>query len=171
MTNGALDRDEFRKLFQEHYNLICNYLNKRIGDWELSQEIAQNTFVKLWEKREEITINTSRKSYLFQIARNALIDHFRSQKIAAGHAESYSSSMEESEHMPDIDEEGFGVTQQIAEAVDKLKPKTRKIFLLSKKEGLTYDEIADYLDISKRTVEYNMKNALQQLKELLEGKI
>jgi RNA polymerase sigma-70 factor (ECF subfamily) len=54
-------------------------------------------------------------------------------------------------------------------AVKKLKPKTRQIFTLSKQDGLTYDEISEYLDIPKRTVEYNMKTALKSLRSHLQG--
>ena len=160
MVIAALDRDSFRKLFEENYNLLCNYINTYAKDWDLSQEIAQKTFVKLWEKREEITFSTSSKSYLFQSARNTLIDYYRSHKSANVHAEKYSDGIDEAEEMPVDDDHGAVITQKIAWAVDQLKPKTREIFLLNKQEGLTYDEIAEYLKISKRTVEYNMKMAL-----------
>ena len=170
MTPTAIDQRDFRKLFDEHYNLLCNYLNKHSRDWDLSQEIAQKTFVKLWEKRNEISINSSLKSYLFQSARNTLIDHYRSAKSASHHAEKYSEGISDTEQV-DTEVNGLAVTEKIAWAVEQLKPKTKEIFLLSKQEGLTYDEIASYMGISKRTVEYNMRNALMQLKELLKGKI
>lgn len=171
MVTVALDQDSFRKLFEENYNLLCNYINTYAKDWDLSQEIVQKTFVKLWERREDINFNTSSKSYLFQSARNTLIDYYRSHKSAAIHAEKYSDGVDEAEEMPVEDDQAAVITQRIAWAVDQLKPKTREIFLLNKQEGLTYDEIAEYLKISKRTVEYNMKIALLQLKELLNGKI
>lgn len=171
MIIATLDRDSFRKLFEENYNLLCNYVNTYAKDWDLSQEIAQKTFVKLWEKREEISFNTSQKSYLFQSARNTLIDYYRAHKSASIHAEKYSDGIEEVVEMPDDHSDGVVITQKIAWAVEQLKPKTREIFLLNKQEGLTYDEIAEYLKISKRTVEYNMKNALLQLKDLLKDKI
>ena len=171
MAIDVLDRDSFRKLFEENYNLLCNYINTHARDWELSEEIAQKTFVKLWEKRKEITFSTSARSYLFQSARNTLIDHYRSHKSASAHAEKYADDLGGSDEMVFDDDHQILITQRIAWAVDQLKPKTREIFLLNKQEGLTYDEIADYLEISKRTVEYNMKIALLQLKELLKGKI
>jgi RNA polymerase sigma-70 factor (ECF subfamily) len=171
LGTALLDRDSFRKLFEENYNLLCNYINAQTHDIELSQEIAQKTFVKLWEKREEISFNTSSKSYLFQSARNTLIDYYRSLKASNIHAEEFSDGLAETEEMSVEDDQTVVITQKIAWAVDQLKPKTKEIFLLNKKEGLTYDEIAEYLNISKRTVEYNMRNALLQLKDLLKGKI
>ena len=158
-------------MFEDHYDLICNYLNAQTRNWDLSQEVAQKTFVKLWEKRKDIAFTSSPKSYLFQAARNTLIDYYRSQKSASTNAEQYSDQIEKATEMSVEDDGGLAVTQKIAWAVDQLKPKTREIFLLNKQEGLTYDEIADYLNISKRTVEYNMKNALIQLKELLKDKL
>lgn len=171
MAESILNQENFRKLFDENYNLLCNYINTYTGDWDLSQEIAQKTFVKLWEKRDEIAFSTSARSYLFQSARNTLIDHYRALKAATVHAGQYSDGLEKVEEIPVDDDRALIITHFIAWAVDQLKPKTREIFLLNKKEGLTYDEIAEYLKISKRTVEYNMKNALIQLKELLKDKI
>ncbi len=171
MTKVGLDTKSYRKLFDEYYNLICNYLNSQTRDWELSQEIAQKTFVKLWEKREDISFTTSAKSYLFQSARNTLIDHFRARKNFTTHSEAYTEQMEQVTEISVADDGGMAVTERISWAVDQLKPKTREIFLLNKQEGLTYEEIADYMKISKRTVEYNMKNALIRLRELLKDKI
>lgn len=171
MADQNLDRQAFRQLFEENYNLLCNYINSRIHDWELSQEISQRAFVKLWEKREEIKIDSSAKNYLFGTARNALIDHVRARKVAHSHIEKYSSDIVFEEPPEDLNDVTMNLRHKIYWAVNQLKPKTRKIFLLSKQEGLTYEEIADYLQISKRTVEYNMKNALLELKELLKDKI
>jgi RNA polymerase sigma-70 factor (ECF subfamily) len=171
LSTAALDRENFRKLFEENYSLLCNYVNSYAKDWDLSQEIAQKTFVRLWEKRDEITFNTSSKSYLFQSARNSLIDYYRAHKSATVIAEKYTGDIEVKEEIPIEEDHTMVVTHKIAWAVDQLKPKTKEIFLLNKQEGLTYDEIAQYLKISKRTVEYNMRNALLQLKELLKGKI
>jgi len=171
LTKVGLDTKTYRALFDEHYNLICNYLNSQTRDWELSQEIAQKTFVKLWEKREHISFTTSAKSYLFQSARNTLIDHFRARKNFATHSEAYTQQQEQVTEIAVADDGGLAVTERIAWAVDQLKPKTREIFLLNKQEGLTYEEIADYMKISKRTVEYNMKNALVRLRELLKDRI
>jgi RNA polymerase sigma-70 factor (ECF subfamily) len=164
----SIDTKAYRKLFEDYYNLICNYLNAHTNDWELSQEIAQKTFVKFWEKRDNISFTTSAKSYLFQSARNTLIDYYRAQKNFATHSEKYTEEIEKVTSLNlDEEEEGWRLKQKIAWAVQQLKPKTREIFLLNKQEGLTYEEIASYLKISKRTVEYNMKNALVQLRELL----
>lgn len=171
MSTATLDRESFRKLFEENYNLVCNYVNNYAKDWDLSQEITQKTFVKLWEKRNEISFSTSSKSYLFQSARNALIDYYRAHKSAAVHAEQYSGGFDHEEITLVEEDDTLMIAHKIAWAVDQLKPKTKEIFLLNKQEGLTYDEIAEYLKISKRTVEYNMKNALLQLKELLKGNI
>jgi RNA polymerase sigma-70 factor (ECF subfamily) len=171
LATALLDRDSFRKLFEENYNLLCNYINTQTRDLDLSHEIAQKTFVKLWERRDDISFDTSSKSYLFQAARNTLIDYYRSLKTANVHAEQYTDGLAGAEEMSVEDDHTVVITQKIAWAVDQLKPKTKEIFLLNKKEGLTYDEIAEYLKISKRTVEYNMKNALWQLKNLLKGKL
>ena len=172
MTEVTLDTIRFKELYEENFNLICNYLNSQTHDWELSQEIAQKTFVKLWMKKDRIHFSSSPKSYLFQSARNTLIDHFRAAKNLSTHSEQYAEQIETVSSVDtEADERSWDLKKKIAWAVQQLKPKTKEIFLLHKKEGLTYDEIADYMKISKRTVEYNMKNALIKLKELLKDKL
>ncbi len=171
MSSATLNRESFRSLFENYYDLICNYLNVLTGDWDLSQEVAQKTFVKVWERRQEISFTSSPKSYLYQAARNTLIDHYRAHKTAHANVEQYSDLQNNVTELEVGEKDRLDVMHKISWAVDQLKPKTREIFLLSKQEGLTYDEIAKYLKISKRTVEYNMKNALLQLKDLLKDKL
>lgn len=171
MATKTINTSSFKQLFEDHYNLICNYLHGQTRDWELAEEVAQKTFVKLWEKREHITLTTSAKSYLFQSAKNTLIDHFRAQKNFKTHSDRYSTQIDKVATLTMIEEDPEGVKCKLSWAIDQLKPKTKEIFLLNKREGLTYEEIADYLSISKRTVEYNMKNALIKLRELLKDKL
>ncbi len=171
MAKVDLDKDRFRALFEENYCLLCNYVNALTHDWDLSQEIAQRSFVKIWERRQEISLEGSGKSYLFQTARNTLVDHFRSARVLDIHIQQYANRVEELVDPPVLEERSVEIKCKLAWAVNQLKPKTREIFLLNKQEGLTYDEIADYLQVARRTVEYNMKVAMEQLKEILKGKI
>ena len=162
-----LDEKNFRSFFDEYYNLTCNFVNSFTNDWDLAQEIAQKVFIRIWEKRSEIEIY-SEKNYLFKVAYNTLVDHYRQKKIRNQHNETYDKlSHALSQEKVESHAEKVRQKELIARAIQQLKPKTRKIFLLNKKEGLTYKEIAKHLNIPKRTVEYNMKVAAIRLREIL----
>ena len=162
-------KTEFNRLFSDYYQTICNFIYSQTKDWHSSEEIAQKTFVKLWDKRKTININSSIKSYLYQSARNTMIDEYRKSKYRQRFSDNYVEEGENNDYV-DVDDfqEEYRKLQMLDWAIDQLKPKQKQIFRLNKQEGLTYDEISTYLGIPKRTVEYNMKVALTKIKERLQ---
>jgi RNA polymerase sigma-70 factor (ECF subfamily) len=160
------DIKSFKKLYLQYFSVLVNFAFSRTSDWELSREIVQNTFAKLWERKHSTEIKTSVKSYLFMMVRNSIIDHFRQTNR-------FSEISDKMEMMEEKPENGFSseeilfIRHAIKKGLNEMKPKRRLIFELSKFEGLTYAEIANHLGISERAVEDNMAKALNQLKELL----
>ena len=122
--------------------------------------------MKVWENRERIEIQTSVQNYLYSSVRNRMIDHIRSSKKRNQIKEVI--EVNDVEDNPD-DIQSYLIRQEILKSLDKLKPKMRRIFSLSKIEGLTYSEIASYLNISKRAVEDNVARALRLLKDDLKN--
>ncbi len=148
------------------YGPLVNFCHSKTRDWELSQEIVQNTFVKLWSSRNKVKINTSIKSYLYSMVRNNIIDHYRkSEKIVDVESDVIYNIPEK------YDSEDGGLDFEMAYHVKKslatMKDKRRKIFELSRYEGLTYKEIADYMGISERSVEDNIAKAFLQIRDYL----
>ncbi len=131
---------------------------KYVDDPDESEEIVQNSFVKFWNKKEEITISSSLKSYLYQAVKNESLNHIKHLKVV----KSYEGS-----HKNDYQSDGSDalVTQELQNKIDsslaKLPVERKKIFLMSRNEGLKYREIADKLDISIKTVENQMGKALK----------
>lgn len=162
MNSNPFNESNFEEVFKTYFGPLTNYVNSYLKDWEGSREIVQGTFMKIWENKENIAINTSAKSYLYSAVRNRMIDTIRSkQKL-----EEYKNKVNVDEVTEDIDQmNSFVIREEILKSMDKLKPKMKKIFSLSKIEGLTYNEIAAYLNISKRAVEDNVAKALKILKE------
>ena len=117
---------------------------------------------QIWEGRDTLEINPSVKSYLYSAVRNRMIDTIRSNKKAKDYASTLDPDGITNEET-DID--SFLIREEILKSMDKMKPKMKKIFTLSKMEGLTYSEIASYLNISKRAVEDNVAKALKHLKK------
>jgi RNA polymerase sigma-70 factor (ECF subfamily) len=165
IENSELENIE--KLFKENYKSLCNVVFRIINDWDASEDVVQEMFLKLWKKKKDIKIESSLKGYLFKAASNSAINYLQSQrklKIKEELTEQINNSqiIEES-----LNYDGRELQIRIEVALNKLPPKCKVIFLLSRQEGMKYQEIADELDISIKTVENQMGIALKKMKEEL----
>lgn len=160
-------KEEFKDVFEDYYNPLVNFINQYIQNIENSKEIVQITFLKLWDKKDTLSIDTSLKNYLYRSAKNAMIDYIRKHdkiKVVSDENEQIINNL------PDTDDSYLSpyiIRNEILKAMEELKPKSKEIFRLSKFEGLTYEEIAIHLNISKRSVEDNVARATIKLKEIL----
>ncbi len=117
--------------------------------------------MKIWNYKDRIDITMSEKSYIYQAAKNTALDHIRKYKLNTEVSlDDQMNRLNQVEAGTMKDSNAFLLRTKIKETLNVLKPKTRKIFELHKFEGLAYEEIAYYMDISKRTVESNMARAL-----------
>lgn len=162
MSNRPFTEENFEHIFKTYFGPLCNYVNSHIKDWEGSREIVQGTFMKIWESKESIEISTTEKSYLYSAVKNRMIDYIRANNRRGEVTDDL--KLDEADEQPEVID-NLLLRQEIMKSLDKLKPKMKKIFSLSKIEGLTYGEIASYLDISKRAVEDNVAKALVILRE------
>ena len=164
MDVPKINESNFEQVFKSYFGPLVNYVNGYLKDWESSREIVQGSFLRIWENKDSIEINSSIKSYLYSAVRNRMIDHVRANKKDI---EYQNSLLTENKGEGTEELDTYLIREEISKSMDKMKPKMQKIFRLSKIEGLTYNEIASYLNISKRTVEDNMAKALVFLKDEL----
>ena len=160
---------EFESVFKEYFNPLVNFVNKYLNNYENSREVVQLTFVKLWNNKDGLEIKSSLKSYLFQMTKNTMIDFIRKNK---NHLKMAKLESVDTEYMAFENEQyldPYIIRQAIEKCLKDLKPKAREIFELNKFEGLTYEEIADHLQISKRSVEDNISKILKFLQEELKN--
>ncbi|MEM9545818.1 MAG: RNA polymerase sigma-70 factor [Bacteroidota bacterium] len=154
---------DLKEIFEKNYSPLCNYANAIIKDYNLSEDVVQRVFIQLWENKKLLNLDNP-APYLMKCVKFKCLDHLRSKK---SHIE-----MSESE-LPDVESNSISeLLEDDIEAVfafltAQLPPKTRKVFLMSRKSGMTYAEIANELDVSVKTVENQMGNALQKLRILL----
>jgi RNA polymerase sigma-70 factor (ECF subfamily) len=158
---------DFESLFKTHYSRLCSYANLFLNDPDAAEDVVQEVFFKLWKNRDEITINTTIKSYLFRAVRNGcmnVIDHI---SVREAYKVVNEEDIKNAEGNP-VDETIVSeLEERIRETIDLLPSERRKIFILSRFEGLKYREIADQLGISVKTVENQMYQALRFLREHL----
>ena len=151
----------FRKVYDEFYTRLCFFADKFINDFDKSRSIAQEVFVELWMKRENLNIHYSVKSYLFNSVRNLCIDFLRKKKSVDKALKKIDTP--ENEEFRDYIEEAE-LNEHINKAIQALPEKCREIFILCKFEEMKYAEIAEKLGISIKTVEMQMGIALKKLR-------
>lgn len=168
-THVNFDHVAFEKLFKENFTSICLYCQFKYGfDLDQAKEAVHIGFIKLWEKRESIYSDQSVKAYLYKIIVNTCYDLLRHEKIKNQHERYFLQNRSANETMEDINVcELKQLKSDIAKAVAELPEQMRKIFEMSRYEGLKYSEIADKLSISVKTVETQMGRALVKLREKL----
>ncbi|MCY4160292.1 MAG: RNA polymerase sigma-70 factor [Flavobacteriaceae bacterium] len=148
-----------------YYQKLCAYSYSLCHDYSKTEDIVQNVLLRLWINRNKINPELSLINFLYKSVYNEFIDQYRKEKLLTylekKHFERLQLIME---NEPD---ELDSQTRQLKSAIDRLPPKCKKVFLLNKREGLTHIEIAEYLNISKRTVDWHMTNAFKILRKKL----
>ena len=162
---------DFEGLFKSHYSELCAFANKYLEDLEAAEEVVQDLFVKFWENREKNEVPASLRSYLFTSVKNACLNQLKHLKIKEQYKAHNERELNASNTSADEAFEASELDQKIKKAIEALPEGRRKIFILSRYEGLKYQEIADQLKISVKTVENQMGEALKflrlQLKDFL----
>jgi RNA polymerase sigma-70 factor (ECF subfamily) len=156
------DKEAFEKLFHEYYNGLCHFAVRFISDRDEAEEIVQDTFVRLWQQREQLHIKHSIKSYLFQSVRNNCLNRLKHQAVVREY-EAFRQIHHHSHENEDV-----LVTREledrIGESINLLPPERKRIFQMSRDEGLSYREIAAELGLSVKTVENQIGRALRFLR-------
>ncbi len=160
------DPRAFEQAFRTYYEGLCRFAIGFLGNREEAEETVQDTFYKFWSRREEIEISVSLRAYLYGAVRNACLNKIKHLQVRS----QYQKQMLEAESASEFSSstlEASELQSMIEGAVRELPPERRKIFLMSRNEGLKYQEIADQLGISIKTVEAQMGKALKYLREVL----
>ena len=162
------ETSDFGDLFKQYFNPLVNFIYSRyIKDYELAKDIVQSTFSKIWEKKDDIVVSSSVKSYLFQAAKNRSLDYIRANSQKTLELQDNFREYEIADEQMDHDDNSFIIREEIVSSLKNMKPKMREIFELNKFKGFSYDEIAEDMSISKRAVEDNMARAFKILREEL----
>jgi RNA polymerase sigma-70 factor (ECF subfamily) len=159
-----LTQQEFKKLFENHFANVRNFVFYRSGNADVATDIAQETFLKIWEKQDSIQPEKV-KGLLFKIAGDLYISHYRKEKRSFNFFNNYIFNNES--QSPEEDMAFDQLKENYAKALEKMNEKQRTVFLLSRAESLKYTEIAEMLGISVKAVEKRMKLALEHLRILL----
>ncbi len=161
------DKRAFELVFNEYYGAMVSYAMRFMDMREDAEEIVQEVFVKFWEKCEMLALDSSIKSYLYRSVHNTCLNHLKHEKVKDSYRQYVVQFMEEKAESSFFEEKTDDIQDRIMEAVNNLPPRCSEIFKLSRYEGLKYQEIAEHLEISVKTVEVQMGKALKVLREKL----
>ncbi len=155
---------DFKMIYDTHFDDLRRYLIYRSGDQDLSGDIAQNVFMKVWTKKIELTSGNI-KSLLFKMATDEFISHIRRKKVERAYSDSIDLRLvQESDNG---DDELRDKKEQFKKALNQLPEKQRTALLMNKMQGLTYEEIAESLNLSEKAIEKRISQALGTLKQIL----
>lgn len=161
------DIDAFERLYNNYQPRIYSFSLRYLKVTEDAEGITQEVFIELWNNRKKIDVNLSLSSFLFTIAKNKIIDHFRKQQKQILFAKYLQSYIELSKIEPEADADPRFSVKQVGRAIKKLSEKRKIVFLLSKKFGLSRKEIADFMGVSENTVKNHLQEAVKNIREAL----
>lgn len=170
------DEEAFDTLFRKLYPGLCNFAYRILADLPNSEEVVQDAFIKVWHNRSEIVIHGSFSTYMYQIVHNLSINklqYLNTNKYLPNKLVNPEvwNTIYNTYSIDDAFIQAFEADETeaiILKAVDKLPEKCREIFLLSRYENLTHQEIANKLQLSQNTIRVQIFRALSYLKEIIE---
>jgi RNA polymerase sigma-70 factor (ECF subfamily) len=167
LLNGVFGRGDekaFQELFRIFYKPLCRYCRKFVNTMDVAEEVVGDVFYAIWKNRARYEIQTSAISYLFTATRNRAYDHLRKLQ------RDRSVELERAAHITTTEPscqdtlEANEIQSHLQEAINLLPTSCRKIFQMSRDLGMKYQEIADALGLSIKTVETQMGRALKQIR-------
>ncbi|MEZ4792771.1 MAG: RNA polymerase sigma-70 factor [Gelidibacter sp.] len=153
----------FRQFFDSHYRPLCFYLLNFTHDKDDAEDMAQMVFLDFWNKREQIEIHSSLKSYLFKMAYHEFLMVLRKKNIEASILEQLKYEALQSIEIP-TEEELEHKSRRLHKIIEQLPDRCRAVLKL-KMEGLKYKDIADSLNLSIKTVESQMRIAFIKIRD------
>jgi len=163
IQNGC--KSTYEAVYNEWHQKLISFILSKTGSQELAEEVVQQTFVRVWERRDVLSLNHPIASQLFRIARTILIDQLRKNAHARkyiNHLQLYPAPIEHGDNTMDYRES----LSRIQLIIDEMPPMRKKVFQMSRFEEQSYAEIARNLGISPKTVENHIALALKQLRKL-----
>lgn len=158
------DEASYRYLVETYHKLLFNYAISLTNDRALAQDIIQEVFFNIWRDRKKLHESYSLKNYIYKMTYNKFINQYHKNRAISSIERAYMEALNES--VDDNNTEAFErKLALVSEGLTNLPKRCKETFLLSKKEGLTNIEIAEYLNISIKTVEGHLTKAFSILRK------
>jgi len=158
------DERAYERLFRTHYASLCGYAYTFLRDDAEAEEVAQTVFLILWEKHASLDITVSLKAYLYRAVHNQALNRIKHLRIREGHRQLVTATAEPGYEGVAQQVIGTELEAHVEAAIAQLPAQCQLIFRMSRFEELKYQEIADQLGLSVKTVENQIGKALKILR-------
>lgn len=158
-------KSAFLLIFDAYYHALGNYIYKITESRDVTADIVQETFIKVWEKREMFVDVDNFSSYLFILSKHQTLSYLRKIAKEKSNHLSWSKVFTEESYAMDAVTSTQEFTRIIEQSVTKLPPQQQKVYQLGREQNLKYEEIATLMGVSKETVKKHMHLALTFLKK------
>jgi len=158
------DNNAFTILYKKYWPILYLHAYRMLGDENMAEDAVQETFTWFWQHAPMIDLKSYPSSYLYGAVRNHVLNLMRSAKIREKYARELSAFVQEDHGLVDEELAYKELVVLIESEIDKMPPRMREIFNLSRKDMLSHKQIAELLDISESTVREQVKRALRQLR-------
>jgi RNA polymerase sigma-70 factor, ECF subfamily len=169
------NKSAFDFLFRSYYSGLCSYATTYLKSADISDEIVQEVFIRLWEKHKKILIHTSLRAYLYQSVFNGCMNYIKSmQSSGFKHVDLEDASIRNELISMDMADAEFtrifneDVERDLEDAIRDLPDQCREIFKMCRTDNLSYTEISDQLKVSKSTVKTQMSRAMSRILRQME---
>lgn len=164
----------FQELYLQYYVPLCIYAKQYTKIKEIAEEIVQDVFLNIWEQKGKLKITVSFKAYLYTAIRNQCLNHLKHLQVVQGYSEYYTQLLKDAQDYFILSQEtgdsimiANELEKSLMETIDSLPDNCRKIFLMSRFEGLKHQDIADNLGVTLHTVHKQISIALDKLRTAL----
>lgn len=158
---------EFEQIFRTHFNVMANIAYSVVKDHDEARDITQQVFIKFWDKRNDVDIQDNIKAYLHRAVVNTSLNHIEKTKRIQLEEDVQSALKEQYFELEKPEIKEGEIEKAIEKVVKNLPDKCQVVFSLSRYDGMTNKEIAEYLDVSIKAVEKHISRALRELREKL----
>jgi RNA polymerase sigma-70 factor (ECF subfamily) len=164
-----LNLSNIEGVFRVHHKMLCKVAYAIVKDKSTAEDIVQDVFLTIWKKRKELVIDSNLKGYLYRAVSNSCLNHL--QSYHQRNIKPFEAFNEGAlgVYVPQDKMDAEQLDAAIQNAIDKLPPRCKVIFVLCRIEGLKHQQIADTLDVSVKTVENQMGIALAKLRDELKA--
>lgn len=158
------DKNAFTSLYEMYWRQVYNFSRLYLYNQSIAEEVVQEVFIKIWERRDLIKENENFKGLLFIVTRNLIFNQHKKSVNEEFYKMTVLSAIESSYNLEE-EIEARNLSEYIDQLIEELPPRRREIFNLSRKEHKNYKEIAEILHISEKTVENQISEAIRYLKK------
>ena len=166
-TETGLDQAGFEQLFDAYYDELQHFIYFKSGDTEIAEDIVQDAFLKVWEMRLKVKVETAR-ALLYTIAANLFSNRYKRMKLNFKLQQTIVE--DRTFETPEFEMEIKEFDRKLQRVLSELNENSRVVFLMNRMDQMTYGEIAAALNISVKAVEKRMKKALEHVRKEIEQK-